>query len=192
MGKLSHNIKGVEISTSDLSKISALTTPQQLLALVKIPESKVLTTQMLKGSFTLVLDGIQDPGNIGTIIRTADWFGFKQLICSEDTVDVYNSKVVQATMGSLSRVQVVYTDLRVLLEGCSLPVFGALLDGKSVYKADFGDEGLIVFGNEGNGIRPEIIKQVTHPLTIPRFGNAESLNVAISAAIFCSEIRRNS
>ncbi len=192
LGKLSHNIKQVEISTHDLSKISALTTPQQVLALIKIPQPRVLTTQMLKGSFTLALDGVQDPGNLGTIIRTADWFGFNRLICSEDTVDVYNSKVVQATMGSLSRVHVEYTDLQKLLQDCDLPVFGALLEGKSVYQTKFNEEGIVVLGNEGNGIRPGIINQISYPVTIPRFGKAESLNVAISASIFCSEIRRNS
>lgn len=147
---------------------------------------------MLKGSFTLALDGIQDPGNLGTIIRTADWFGLKRVICSEDTVDVYNSKVVQATMGSLSRVHVEYTDLQKLLQNCGLPIFGALLDGKSIYQTNFGTEGILVLGNEGKGIRPEIISQISDPVTIPRFGKAESLNVAISASIFCSEMRRNS
>ncbi len=192
LGKLSHNIKQVEISTADLYKISALTTPQQLLAVIKIPKHTLLTTQMLKGSFTLALDGIQDPGNLGTIIRTADWFGFNRLICSDDTVDVYNSKVVQATMGSLARVAVQYTNLEKLLEDSSIPVFGALLDGKSIYQTNFGTEGILVLGNEGNGIRPEIISQISHPVTIPRFGQAESLNVAICASVFCSEMRRNS
>ena len=192
LGNLSQNIKLIEISTSDLSKISALTSPQQILALINIPEYRGLTTQMLKGSFTIALDGIQDPGNLGTIIRTADWFGMKLLICSEDTVDVYNSKVVQATMGSLSRVHVEYTDLDKFLQHSNVPVFGALLDGKSIYETNFGSEGIVVLGNEGNGIRPEIINRIAYPVTIPRFGNAESLNVAICASIFCSEMRRNS
>ena len=192
LGILSHNIKAIEISASDLAKISALTSPQQILALVKVPKARVLTTEMLKGSFTIALDGIQDPGNLGTIIRTADWFGIKLLVCSEDTVDVYNSKVVQATMGSLSRVHVAYTDLDQVLEQTGVPIFGALLDGKSIYKTDFGMEGIVILGNEGNGIRPEIIRQIEFPVTIPRFGKAESLNVAVSASIFCSEMRRNS
>ncbi len=192
LGKLSQNIKLFEISPQELAKISALSTPQQILALIKIPEHRVLTTEMLKGSFTLVLDGIQDPGNLGTIIRTADWFGMKNVVCSEDTVDVYNSKVVQATMGSLARVKVSYTDLDKFLRNSSVPVFGALLDGKSIYSTDFGTEGLIILGNEGNGIRPDIVDKITQAVTIPSFGKAESLNVAISASIFCSEIRRNS
>lgn len=189
---LSQNLKLVEISASDLSKISTLTSPQQVLALVKIPEFRLLTTEMLKGSFTLALDGIQDPGNLGTIIRTADWFGVKHLICSEDTVDVYNSKVVQATMGSLARVHVKYTNLEQFLEDPKVPIFGTLLDGESIYTTRFRNEGIVVLGNEGNGIRPEIINHISRKVTIPRFGGAESLNVAICAAIFCSEMRRNS
>ncbi len=192
LGNLSQNIKLFEISPNELSKISALNSPQQILALIKIPEHRGLTTQTLKGSFTLVLDGIQDPGNLGTIIRTADWFGMKNLVCSEDTVDAYNPKVVQATMGSLARVHVEYTDLAKFLQNSSVPVFGALLDGKPIYNTNFGEEGIVVLGNEGNGIRPEIIDKITYPVTIPRFGKAESLNVAISASIICSEIRRNS
>lgn len=189
---LSHNIKAIEISVQDLTKISALTNPQQILALVKVPKSRVLTTEMLKGSFTIALDGIQDPGNLGTIIRSADWFGIKLLVCSEDTVDVYNSKVVQATMGSLSRIQVAYTDLEKFLEDAGVPLFGAVLEGKSIYETEFGNEGILIFGNEGNGIRPEISMKIEFPVTIPRFGNAESLNVGVSASIICSEIRRNS
>jgi TrmH family RNA methyltransferase len=192
LGNLSQNIKAIEISASNLNKISVLTSPQQTLALVKIPESRELTPKLLKGSFTIALDGIQDPGNLGTIIRTADWFGVELLICSEDTVDAYNSKVVQATMGSLSRVHVAYANLDGFLNDAEVPVFGALLDGQSIYETDFGHEGILIFGNEGNGIRPEISRQIKFPVTIPRFGKAESLNVAVSASIFCSEIRRNS
>ncbi|WP_424290235.1 TrmH family RNA methyltransferase [Daejeonella sp.] len=192
LGNLSHNIKPIEISISELTKISALSSPQQILALVKIPEHRTLTTQMLKGCFTIALDGIQDPGNLGTIIRTADWFGIKYLVCSGDTVDAYNSKVVQATMGSLSRVHVSYTNLDKFLEQADVPVFGALLEGNSIYKTEFGSEGILILGNEGNGIRSEISRRIQFPVTIPRFGEAESLNVAVSASIFCSEMRRNS
>ena len=192
LGNLLQNVKVYEISKSDLSKISSLTSPQQLLALIKIPQPKELTTKLLKGSFTLALDGIQDPGNLGTIIRTADWFGIKHIICSEDTVDLYNSKVVQATMGSLSRVQLSYTNLETFLKNTSLPVYGAVLNGNSVYEINFRNEGILVLGNEGSGIRPEIINIIKYPVMIPRFGKAESLNVAISASIFCSELRRNS
>ena len=192
LGKLSQNIKLYEISQTELSKISTLSTPQALLAIIKIPESEELTTKSLKSSFSLALDNIQDPGNLGTIIRTADWFGLKYLICSTDTVDVYNPKVVQASMGSLARVKVIYTDLEDFLKNTELPIFGALLDGRSVYKTDFGNEGILLLGNEGNGISNDLLKLITFPVTIPRFGRAESLNVAISASIFCSELRRKS
>ena len=128
---------------------------------------------------------------MGTIIRTADWFGITNVICSEDSVDVYNSKVVQATMGSLSRINVHYTDLATFLTHIKLPIFGALLNGETIYKTNFGTEGLIVMGNEGNGLRPEIMALINRAITIPGAGKTESLNVAIATAIFCSEIERN-
>jgi len=189
---LSRNINFNEISLNDLEKISTLKTPQEVLALVKMPKWPVLDHNLLKQKFSIVLDGIQDPGNMGTIIRTADWFGIQHIICSEDTVDVYNPKVIQATMGSLSRINVHYTDLKNLLSNIKLPVFGALLDGTNIYQTDFGTEGLVIMGNEGNGLRPEIIKLVQRAITIPRVGKAESLNVGIATAIFCSEINRKS
>lgn len=192
LGNLSQNIKLYEISQTELSKISTLSTPQAFLAIIKIPRSEELTTKSLKGSFSLALDNIQDPGNLGTIIRTADWFGLKYIICSSDTVDVYNPKVVQASMGSLARVKVIHTDLEGFLKNTELPIFGALLDGRSVYETNFGNEGILLLGNEGNGINNDLLKLITFPVTIPRFGKAESLNVAISASIFCSEVRRNS
>ena len=179
-----------EISVTELEKVSSLKTPQDAIAQIKIPEWPALRHEELKGQFALVLDGIQDPGNMGTIIRIADWFGIGHIICSEDTVDAYNPKVVQACMGSLARVKVYYTDLRDFLGSVKLPVFGALLDGTNIYEADFGNEGLIIMGNEGNGIRPEIEKLVEKAITIPRVGKAESLNVAIATALFCSEVSR--
>jgi TrmH family RNA methyltransferase len=188
--KLSRKMNFVEISLNDLEKISCLKSPQDIIALVNIPEWPVLNEELLKGKFSIVLDGVQDPGNMGTIIRTADWFGMQHIICSEDTVDVYNPKVVQATMGSMAHVNVYYTDLEVLLPQIKLPVFGALLDGANIYRTDFGSEGLLVMGNEGNGIRPSIIGQLKLAVTIPRSGKAESLNVGIATAIFCAEISR--
>lgn len=190
--KLSRKINFQGISLNDLEKISTLKTPQDIVALVKIPEWPVLTQAILKQKFSIVLDGIQDPGNMGTIIRTADWFGIKHIICSEDTVDVYNPKVIQATMGSLSRINVYYIDLQAFLSKINMPTFGALLDGTNIYETNFGEEGLIVMGNEGNGLRPEIVKLVHKAITIPRIGKAESLNVGIATAIFCSEINRKS
>ncbi len=189
--KLSHKINTIEISLTILQKISSLKSPADVIAVVKMPYWPVLKPVSLKNKFTLVLDGLQDPGNMGTIIRTADWFGITDIICSEDTVDVYNPKVVQATMGSLARVNVHYMDLANLLSIADIPVYGALLDGADIYDTTFGTEGLIVVGNEGNGLRPEIIKLVSTAVTIPRIGAAESLNVAIATAIFCSEINRN-
>ncbi len=191
MLKVSGNIKFQEVSEAELEKISSLNTPQEVVALIEIPELEALQLQTLKGKFTLVLDGIQDPGNLGTIIRTADWFGIPQIICSEDTVDVYNPKVVQATMGSLSRIRVYYDNILLLLPQIKQPVFGAMLNGENIYQTDFGSEGFILLGNEGNGIRPEIQQLIGRNITIPQSGKAESLNVAIATAIFCNEISRN-
>lgn len=188
---LSQKINFEEISSKSIEKISSLTTPQDVIALVKMPQWPAIQYSTLQKKFSLVLDGIQDPGNMGTIIRTADWFGIDRIICSEDCVDVYNPKVVQATMGSLSRINVHYTNIVDVLTTIQLPIFGALLNGENIYTTNFGAEGLIVMGNEGNGLRPEIIKLVNKAVTIPRIGKAESLNVAIATAIFCSEINRN-
>ncbi len=191
MLKVSGKIKLQNVSEAELKKISSLSTPQEVIALVEIPKQATLQLQQLRGKFTLVLDGVQDPGNLGTIIRTADWFGISQIICSEDTVDVYNPKVVQASMGSLSRIMVDYSNLLLLLPKIKQQVFGAMLNGESIYQTDFGNEGLILLGNEGNGIRPEIQQFISKKITIPQLGKAESLNVAIAAAVFCNEISRN-
>ena len=188
--KLPANINLFEVKNAELDKISALQTPQGFLALIHIPKNRELTLTALKNQFTLVLDGVQDPGNMGTIIRTADWFGFKNIICSADCVEVFNPKTVQATMGSLARVNIYEADLPALLAENTIPVFGALLDGESIYKTQWGDEGLVILGNEGKGISAEVIKKINKPVTIPRIGEAESLNVAVSAAIFCAELVR--
>ncbi len=186
--KFPANIKLFEVNNAELDKISTLQTPQGILALVNIPTKGKLMPQDLKNKFSLVLDDVQDPGNLGTIIRTADWFGIDHIICSEQTVEVYNPKTVQSTMGSLARMNVHYTDLLSFITTAGLPVFGALLEGKSIYKVDWGKEGLILLGNEGHGISEKLIKKITTAVTIPRIGQAESLNVAVSAAIFCSEL----
>ena len=174
-----------------MARISCLKTPPGILALVKIPVSAALNHALLKENFSLALDGVQDPGNMGTIIRTADWFGIEHIFCSEDSVDAYNPKVVQATMGSLARVKVHYADLATVLTESQLPTFGALLDGQNIYNTNFGGEGIIVMGNEGNGISAQIQDIISTPVTIPQAGQAESLNVAMATAIFCSEVRRN-
>jgi TrmH family RNA methyltransferase len=191
MLKLSQKINSQEISSAAIEKITALKTAPDVVAVVKIPQWPDLNTTSLNKKFSIVLDAIQDPGNMGTIIRTADWFGIENIICSEDCVEVYNPKVVQATMGSLSRMNVHYVNLPSVLADIKLPVYGALLDGDNIYNTNFGTEGLIVMGNEGNGISDEVKHLVDKAITIPRGGDAESLNVAIATAIFCSEISRN-
>lgn len=177
------------ISEADLKKISCLTTPNTALAIFKIPNSKDLKNEGL----ILALDDIRDPGNLGTIIRLCDWFGIKQLVCSLKTVDCYNPKVVQATMGSLTRVKIVYTDLSAYLKTINLPVFGAFMDGKNVYQTNLPKAGILVLGNEANGISSIIETCVTDKISIPRFGDlqaTESLNVATAGAILLSEFRR--
>lgn len=177
------------ISESDLKKISCLSTPNNCLALFQIPNKK----RSVENGLIVVLDDIRDPGNLGTIIRLCDWFGIEQLVCSEQTVDVYNPKVVQATMGSISRVSLSYLDLEKYLAKSKLPVFGTFMDGKNVYLEDLPKEGVLVLGNEANGISDKLEKLVTTKLAIPRFGNlqqTESLNVATATAIFLSEFRR--
>lgn len=191
LSKLPANIKLFEVTSAELEKISTLQAPQGVLALVSIPADAQFDKGILRNTFSLVLDGIQDPGNLGTMIRTADWFGFKQVICSNHTVEVYNPKTVQATMGSLSRVNVSYHDLPLFLKDIEIPVFGAMLNGSSLYQTEWGTEGLVVLGNEGQGVSPEVVDLIDHPVTIPRVGLAESLNVAVSAAIFCADISRN-
>ena len=189
--KLSANLNINEISLNELTRVSSLSTPPEVIALIRIPQQAALTTAMLKNNYTLVLDGVQDPGNMGTIIRTADWFGMPHIICSDDFGDVYNPKVVQATMGSLARVKVHYTALQMAIPALQLPVYGALLNGANIYNTNFAPGGLILLGNEGNGIRPDVQRLIGTGVTIPRAGAAESLNVAVAAAIFCSEACRN-
>lgn len=190
LAKIPQSIKCTTITESDFNKISALKTPQGALALVELPINEDIDIRTLKNQHTLVLDDIQDPGNLGTIIRTAEWFGIHQIICSINTVDAFNPKVVQATMGSLSRVKVYYTDIEKLINDNEFKTFGALLDGESIYDTDFGNEGLIIMGNEGNGIRPALRSKIDKAVTIPRIGQAESLNVAVATTIFCSELAR--
>jgi TrmH family RNA methyltransferase len=177
-----------EVSPSELERISALKTPNEVLVIAK---QKVVNTEpVLKGNITLVLDGIQDPGNMGTIIRIADWFGINQIIASENTVELYNPKVVQATMGSICRVNVWYKNLNEWLGQVSIPVFGALLNGKSIFETGTVGEGVLVIGNESRGISEEVLQFVSNPVTIPKFGEAESLNAAIATGIILSHFRK--
>ena len=177
------------ITESELLKISALTTPNTCLALFKIPAAVSFEEKGL----LVALDDVRDPGNLGTIIRLCDWFGIKTLFCSEESVDVYNPKVVQATMGSISRVNVVYGNLEKFLSETKLPVFGTFMDGKNIYKETLPNEGIIVMGNEANGISKVIENLVSERIAIPRFGDlqaTESLNVATATAIILSEFKR--
>ena len=181
------------VTDDELRRISLQQHPQQVLALFPIPplNSKFL----ILNSLALALDGVQDPGNLGTIIRIADWFGISTIICSDDTVDAWNPKVVQATMGSLARVNIIYTNLPEFLDTLppDYPVYGTLLDGENIYTQPLTKEGLIVMGNEGNGISEAVRQRVNRRLLIPDFHDgdtADSLNVAIATAITCSEFRR--
>lgn len=184
----------VVVTEDELRKVSFLQHPQQVLAVFPIRgggEHVVDVKQLY-----IALDGVQDPGNLGTIIRIADWFGITRIFCSRDTVDVYNPKVIQATMGSVARVDVVYVDLAELFGSLpeGYPVYGTFLDGEDIYKKALTSHGIIVMGNEGKGISPAIGELVNNRLLIPNFpkgrDTADSLNVAIATAITCSEFRR--
>ena len=185
----------IEVTDEELKKVSFLQHPQQVLAVFKQAQDGDFSINT--SELNLALDGVQDPGNLGTIIRIADWFGITHIYCSQDTADVYNPKVVQATMGSIARVKVEYGNLLGLVESlpADVPVYGTLLDGDNIYQQTLENRGLIVMGNEGKGISPALAKKVNHRLLIPNFpegrATADSLNVAIATAITCSEFRRN-
>lgn len=182
--------KIVRISSKDLLKISNLKSPNKVLGLFKIPEEKPLQNKGL----IIALDAINDPGNLGTIIRLCDWFGVSQLVCSKDTVDCYNQKVVQASMGSLTRISIQYLDLESYLQATELLTFIADMDGENVYKAAFPKEAILIMGNEANGVSETIKKLIKNKISIPRFGETqetESLNVATATAILLSEFKRD-
>lgn len=194
------------VTDEELRRLSFLQHPQQVMALFRIPTPSLSLDGMvnvIRQRLCLALDGVRDPGNLGTIIRIADWFGIDTIFCSEDTADVYSPKVVQATMGSIARVKVVYVGLTELMEALpkDIPVYGTVLDGENIYQTVLNNVGLLVMGNEGKGISPEVINHLTHKLLIPLFpstnistnaisSRADSLNVAIATAIACSEFRR--
>jgi len=181
--------KIVRVSETDLKKVSNLKTPNKVLGLFKIPDEEELNNKGL----IVALDAINDPGNLGTIIRLCDWFGVDELICSKDTVDCYNQKVVQASMGSLKRISIKYLDLETYLSASNLPTFIADMDGENVYKSNLPTEGVLIMGNEANGVSSTIKKLITNKISIPRFGKTqetESLNVATATAILLSEFKR--
>ncbi len=181
-----------ETAAGEIKKASLLKQPQNSLAVCALPAQNRIPEQL--NGFYLFLDEIQDPGNLGTIIRTCDWFGADYLFCSPDTADVFNPKVIQATMGSFLRVKTVYTQFDLLLpfiQKSGIPVYGTFLDGNPVYLEKPVKNALIVLGNESKGISSEVAKQVDKKIKIPSFGGAESLNVAVSAGIICNEFLRN-
>lgn len=182
------------VDEEDIRKASLLKNPQEVIAVFRQPQYR-LDESELNGKLNLILDGVQDPGNLGTIIRIADWFGITDIICSLDSADVYNPKVVQATMGGIAGVRVHYLELQSFLSNIKdVPVYGTFLDGDIIYQKELKQNGFIVMGNEGNGISPEIESLVTEKLYIPDFSDegrsAESLNVAVATAVVCSEFRR--
>lgn len=177
------------VSATELQKMSFLKTANTALAIFQIPKPK---GQQGNG-LIVALDAVRDPGNLGTIIRLCDWFDVSQLICSVDTADCFNPKVVQATMGSLARMDIQYVHLSAYLKNTSLPIYGGVMDGESVYQSSLDAEAIIVLGNEANGISEEIQKLINHPITIPQFGlkkDTESLNVATATAVLLSEFKR--
>lgn len=177
------------VSEGELLRISNLKTPNKVLGLFKIPAEKPIQT----GGLILALDQINDPGNLGTIIRLCDWFGVEQLVCSKNTVDCYNPKVIQSSMGSLSRVKINYVDLLSYIKSVDAPVFTADISGNNIYETKLPNQAVLIMGNEANGISQKIQEAVLSNLSIPRFGNrqeTESLNVATATAILLSEFRR--
>ena len=186
--------EGENATRVEIEQMSGLRTPQGVMAVFR--KKPIGDWKLEIGDLVLALDGIQDPGNLGTIIRTCDWFGVKDIFCSKDTADCYNPKVVQATMGALARVRIHYVDLPAFIAAYNGPIYGTLLDGENMYATDLRPEGLIIMGNEGNGISEEVRKLVTHPIRIPSYPNkeasdvVESLNVSIATAIVLAEFYR--
>ena len=181
------------VTPDELQRASLQKNPQQVIALFPIPEHRFCTEQ-LKNELVLMLDGVQDPGNLGTIARIADWFGISNILCSAETADIYNPKAVQATMGALARVKFHYTDLLQLLSQYDGPVYGTFLDGENIYGQELSENGIIVMGNEGKGISQGVGEMINRRLYIPNYPigtqTTESLNVAIATSIVCAEFRR--
>jgi len=191
-----NNLEIEVVEKEELARISFLKTTPEIVAVFKIPES-VIDWDNIKSDLTLVLDSIQDPGNLGTIVRLADWFGIRNIICSEESADLYNPKVIQSTMGGFARVKVHYVPLNEFLkqaEKLNIPVYGAFLEGENLYKCDLTANGIIVMGNEGNGISDITKTYISRKIHIPSFpigaATSESLNVAIATSVICAEFRR--
>jgi len=195
--KLSHIAEYIQCKASELDKISFLKTSPEIIALVEIPEYELVTKDLLK-KISIGLDGIQDPGNLGTIVRLANWFGIQDIVCSQDCADVYNPKVVQATMGALMRVKVHYVDLQStitdLTKFTDFQIYGTFMEGNSIYESKLDNNGLLIMGNEGKGISEKIEALITERISIPSFSGgfagAESLNVGVATGIIISEFIR--
>ncbi|RFC54561.1 RNA methyltransferase [Brumimicrobium aurantiacum] len=182
---LPEHVSFVEIDQKSLGQISTLKHPQKQVAICSY-----LPTSQEESEFYIALDTIQDPGNLGTILRLAAWFGVEKIIASKETVDCYNPKVVQASMGAIFNVSIEYTDLKEVFEKTDLPIYGSLLEGENIYQKKIEKKGILVMGNEGNGIQDSLLPLITEPVTIPKFGKGESLNVAMATSVFLSEFAR--
>src|SRR5690554_2614035 len=183
--KLPEHVVFEEIDNKTLGQLSTLKHPQKQVAICSYLPSKTTRSE-----FYIALDTIQDPGNLGTILRLASWFGVHDIIASKETVDCYNPKVVQASMGAIFNVNIEYLDLKEAFETTESPVYGAILEGENIYQKDIQRKGILVMGNEGNGISDDLLSYITDPITIPKFGKGESLNVAMATSIFLSEFSR--
>ncbi|MCK4664957.1 MAG: RNA methyltransferase [Bacteroidales bacterium] len=190
------DIKDINIITdNEIKKISLQKSPNKIFAIVKIPQYDI-DYQEIENNLTLVMDNIQDPGNLGTIVRIADWFGIANIVCSENCVDIYNQKVIQATMGSISRIKIHYIDLAIFFENVAnnVTVYGTFLEGKNIYEKNFNKNGIVIFGNESKGISDNLHKYISEKIFIPNYPasqkTAESLNISTAAAIICYEFRR--
>jgi TrmH family RNA methyltransferase len=183
----SDNVILIEIGTRDLSRISSFKTNDSVIAVVEMPPNEPLLPE---NEWIIVLDGIKDPGNLGTILRIADWYGIQKVICSEDTVDVYNPKCIASSMGSFTRVKTYYTSLEAYLPALSVPVYGALLTGENVHNMQFEKEGVLLLGSESHGIRDRLLQFLSKKISIPSFGGAESLNAAVATGVIIDNIRR--
>jgi len=186
--KINDSIELITVSRKELSGLGSFKTNDGAIAVVQQQENSL---PQIGNELVLVMDDINDPGNFGTIIRIADWYGIKQIIASSDTVEIYNPKVIAASKGSFVRVSVYYTDLTDFFESQKLPVYGACMDGKNIHQLDEYLNGFIVMGNEANGISEGVMKHINQKITIPKFGEAESLNVAMATAIICDNFSRN-
>ncbi len=192
---LPENVEEIVLATEDeLKKATFFKTPPPIIGVFYQPTANIVDLD-LKTNLVLALDGIQDPGNLGTIVRLADWFGIEHIFCSDDSADIYQPKAVQSTMGAIARVKVCYVNLfDFLSEKTGIPIYGTFLEGKNIYQTPLAGHGVVVMGNEGNGIRPDIQSLISEKLYIPNYPphrpTSESLNVAVATAIVCSEFRR--